>query len=65
MEKHIFFDFNGTIINDIDLCLDLLNQILENCVYGWGDNNPLIGNIDNVNYADIIPTQIEPNQTNC
>ena len=44
---------------------DLLNQILENCVYGWGDNNPLIGNIDNVNYADIIPTQIEPNQTNC
>ena len=28
MEKHIFFDFNGTIINDIDLCLDLLNQIL-------------------------------------
>ena len=28
MEKHIFFDFNGTIINDVDLCLDLLNQIL-------------------------------------
>ena len=29
MEKHIFFDFNGTIINDVDLCLDLLNQILN------------------------------------
>ena len=28
MQKHIFFDFNGTIINDLDLCLDLLNQIL-------------------------------------
>ena len=28
MKKHIFFDFNGTIINDLDLCLDLLNQIL-------------------------------------
>lgn len=28
MERHIFFDFNGTIINDVDLCLDLLNQIL-------------------------------------
>lgn len=28
MEKHIFFDFNGTIINDVDLCLDLLNEIL-------------------------------------
>ena len=28
MEKHIFFDFNGTIINDIDLCLELLNEIL-------------------------------------
>lgn len=29
MEKNIFFDFNGTIINDVDLCLDLLNQILR------------------------------------
>lgn len=29
MQKHIFFDFNGTIINDVDLCLDLLNQILN------------------------------------
>lgn len=29
MIKHIFFDFNGTLINDVDLCLELLNEILE------------------------------------
>ena len=29
MIKNIFFDFNGTIIDDVDLCLDLLNQILS------------------------------------
>ncbi len=28
MKKYVFLDFNGTIIDDIDLCLDLLNQIL-------------------------------------
>ncbi len=28
-KKYIFFDFNGTIIDDVDLCLDLLNQILK------------------------------------
>lgn len=28
MRKYIFLDFNGTILNDVDLCLDLLNQIL-------------------------------------
>ncbi|MDE5715896.1 MAG: HAD family hydrolase [Anaeroplasmataceae bacterium] len=27
--KYIFLDFNGTIINDVDLCVDLLNQILD------------------------------------
>ena len=26
--KYIVFDFNGTIIDDVDLCLDLLNQML-------------------------------------
>ena len=26
--KYIIFDFNGTIIDDVDLCLDLLNQML-------------------------------------
>ena len=29
MYKHLFFDFNGTIINDLDLCLDLLNKFLK------------------------------------
>lgn len=28
MIKHIFLDFNGTIINDVDLCLKLLNELL-------------------------------------
>lgn len=27
--KYIFLDFNGTIINDVELCLTLLNQILN------------------------------------
>lgn len=26
--KYIFFDFNGTILNDVELCLDLLNEKL-------------------------------------
>ena len=30
MIKNIFFDFNGTLINDVDLCLELLNNILIN-----------------------------------
>ncbi len=29
MIKHIFFDFNGTIINDVELCLNLLNEFLR------------------------------------
>ena len=28
MIKYVFFDFNGTILDDVSLCLDLLNQIL-------------------------------------
>lgn len=27
--KYIFLDFNGTIIDDVQLCLDLLNEILK------------------------------------
>lgn len=27
--KYIVFDFNGTIIDDVDLCLNLLNEMLE------------------------------------
>lgn len=42
---------------------DLLMQILDACAFGWGNN--LVGVIDNVNYADIIPTQTEPNQSIC
>lgn len=26
---HIFLDFNGTILDDVDLCLNLLNEMLE------------------------------------
>ena len=29
MYKHLFFDFNGTIINDLGLCLELLNDFLR------------------------------------
>ena len=43
---------------------DLLMQLLDACVFGW-KNNQLVGVIDNVNYADIIPTQTEPNQSIC
>ena len=28
MIKYVFFDFNGTILDDVDLCLNLLNKIL-------------------------------------
>ena len=41
----------------------LLNEILEKCSLGWSYT---IGNIDNVNYADIEETeQTEPEQTIC
>lgn len=28
---YIFFDFNGTLVDDVDLCLDLLNVMLKSC----------------------------------
>ena len=28
MKKYVIFDFNGTIIDDVDLCLVLLNEFL-------------------------------------
>ena len=28
MEKYIFLDFNGTVLDDIELCLNLLNEML-------------------------------------
>lgn len=36
MIKYVFFDFNGTIIDDVDLCLNLLNKILKE------QNKPLV-----------------------
>lgn len=45
---------------------DLLESILENCkIPMFNIGNKLIGNIDDVNYADIIPTQTENNQSIC
>lgn len=29
MKKYVIFDFNGTLLNDVDLCLILLNEFLE------------------------------------
>lgn len=29
MEKYIFLDFNGTVLDDVDLCLNLLNEMLS------------------------------------
>lgn len=43
---------------------DLLNQILEECLLGW-NNNGVAGAIDNVNYAEITPEQVEPEQSIC
>ena len=27
--KYVIFDFNGTILDDVDLCLSLLNEMLN------------------------------------
>lgn len=48
--KNVFFDFNGTIIDDVDLCLELLNKIL------MGQNKPLV-DIDR--YKDIFTFPIK------
>lgn len=29
MKKYVFFDFNGTLIDDVELCLELLNDVLR------------------------------------
>lgn len=42
---------------------DLLEEILKNCKIPTF--NKLVGVIDDVNYADIIPTQVESNQSTC
>ena len=52
------------LMETLQMYKDLLVQLLDACVFGW-NNNKLVGVIDNVNYADIIPTQTEPNQSTC
>ena len=41
---------------------NLLNEIFEKCSIPFG---PTVGNIDDVNYADITPNKTEPEQTIC
>lgn len=48
--KTIFFDFNGTIINDVDLCFNILNKMLE-------DNN--LPKITKERYKDIFTFPIK------
>lgn len=52
------------LMETLQMYKDLLVQLLDACAFGW-NNNKLVGVIDNVNYADIIPTQTEPNQSTC
>lgn len=52
------------LMETLQMYKDLLVQLLDACVFGW-NNNKLVGVIDNVHYADIIPTQTEPNQSTC
>jgi len=37
MDKYIFLDFNGTVLDDLDLCLELLNDLLKR-----NNNKPLV-----------------------
>lgn len=50
MKKYVFFDFNGTILNDLDLCLELLNKILSK------QNKPLV---DEKQYKNIFTFPIK------
>ena len=43
MKKYIFLDFNGTIIDDIDLCLALLNQVLRKQGHKEVTNHRMLG----------------------
>ena len=59
------------LMETLKMYKELLSQILNGCSsnsFGWLSNlanNNLVGNIDDVNYADIIPTQTEPEQSIC
>lgn len=49
------------VLESVKAYKDLLLSLLETCAFGWnGNNNTVIGQIDNVNYADIIPTKTTP-----
>jgi hypothetical protein len=50
-------------LETLQMYKEIIIQLIETCGFGW--SNPLQGNIDNVNYADIIPTQTEPEQKQC
>lgn len=53
------------LLETLNVYLSLLKQLLD-CFIGFDINNTLKNNgIDNVNYADIINTQIQPNQSLC
>lgn len=54
------------LLETLMLYRDLLMQILDKCLLGLiGGGQKIVGVIDDVNYADIIPRQTEPNQSIC
>jgi hypothetical protein len=49
-----------------DLLLDILNCFnFGGKSFGWMSGNKNINILDDVNYADIIPVQLEPGQIKC
>lgn len=50
------------LMETLNVYKSLLEEILEKCLLGW--DNQVVGNIDNVNYAD-ISEKTEPNQEIC
>lgn len=51
------------LLETLKMYKDLLQQLLDACAFGWGDGR--VNEIDNVNYADIIPVQTQPEQAKC
>ena len=50
------------LLETLNTYRSLLNEIFEKCSLAFA---PTVGNIDNVNYADITPNKTEPEQTIC
>lgn len=46
---------------------DLITDLIQNCIpnLNFGGFGTMSTQIDNVNYADIVPTQETPEETNC